>query len=159
MSSPAQSAAKIGASQASDVSRRTSDRDTDVSRDTLKASEVDLSGLLALVNEACLKADIGPEKLAIDMEMTKGYISNVLRGEKNLTVPFLYLLPGHVKEHLATLYLESRGYVVAKPVSFEQGMQHLLSGLFSVMAHREPGIRTRQLKSELRPNAVVEKAG
>jgi len=128
-------------------------------RTELRSTEVDLSEWLVLIVAACKKADVGPEKLAVEMECDPSYPSRVLRGEKPLTLTFLHRLPDDVKDAFGALYAESRGFLVVKPVPFDVAMHSLLSGLFSVLAHREPVIKSRMARAELRPNAVVEKVG
>lgn len=125
-------------------------------RDELRSTDVDLSEWLGIVVVACNRAGIGPEKLALEMECHKSYPSRVLRGEKPLTLPFLLRLPEGVKDAFAQLYAESRGFVVVRQVPFEVAMGNLLSGLFSVLAQRDPQTKAKMARASL-PEPIAHK--
>jgi hypothetical protein len=61
----------------------------------------------------------GPESLSAEdaMNMSKGYISRVLNGEKPLTIPFLLCLPADVQEAVVAAWAQRKGLIVLKAIS------------------------------------------
>lgn len=134
-----------------------------VTTDVVSSADVDLSMLRGWVRKAVYDTGWGPDSLSAPeaMDRDKGNISRVLNGERPLSIDFILALPKDVQAEFSALYAKHHGWLVVRPVSPDQAVQNLVSGLLGVLAGNVIGSALRhrqQAKADLREPAK-EKVG
>lgn len=120
-------------------------------------TRVDL--LLTFIRQALEETDWTYDALVAEGCGDKGYISRVLSGEKPLSGRFLMGLPSDVRALVAEKWATASGRIVVAPVSGDQAVRNLVSGLFGVLALRQ-GLPERASKMAPASTAVKQrKAG
>lgn len=112
-------------------------------RDDCQAASVDLLDesvttrvdlLLTFIRQAVEETGWTYDALAAAKVADKGYISRVLSGEKPLSARFLMALPREVRALVAEKWATASGRIVVTPVSGNEAVRNLVSGLFGVLA-------------------------
>lgn len=88
------------------------------------------------------------EALAAEMAIDKSQISRVLNGERPATLAFLLRLPDDVEALFEQRRAEGFGLIVVAPVTGDQAVRNLVSGLVGVLSTRLPARAERMAKCE-----------
>lgn len=90
--------------------------------------------LLLLLRQSVAECGYTLDSLSAAMDdIDKGYLHRLLNGEKPLTLERLPAFPDDVEALFAEKYAEARGRIVVTPVTQEQAVRHLVSGLMGVL--------------------------
>ena len=95
-----------------------------------------MSLVLDLLNRAVADCDYTLDALQAAMGKDRAYIHKVLQGEKPLSYAFIVALPDDVEARFESLRAESCGHIVVTPVTGDQAVRHLVSGLVGVLGRR-----------------------
>jgi len=92
----------------------------------------------AWINRAVRDSGWNQTALSAAMGKDEAYVSRVLSGEKPLSAAFIRELPNDIEALVAGYYAESFGLVVVTPVSGQDAVKNLVSGLLGVLAPQLP---------------------
>ncbi len=110
----------------------------------------DVDTALAMLRTAVQETGWTLDALEAEMKLDKSLISRVLNGERPMTLKFLTTLPDDVEARFEQKRAESFGLIVVAPVSGDDAVRHLVSGIFGVFGTRLPAKARTFAKADLR---------
>lgn len=90
--------------------------------------------LLSLMRESIEESGWKHAAVAAVLGVEPPYLSRMLAGEKPWSLRAFAQLPDDIEAIFARKYAEAFGLIVVQPVSGEQAVRNLVSGLFGVLA-------------------------
>lgn len=109
-------------------------------------SDKQLVTIRRLVNEAITESGWKHEAVAAALGTDGPHLSNMLSGNKPLTLLRVTQLPDDIEAIFARKYAEAFGLIVVQPCSGDQAVKNLVSGLFGCLG----GIRLQAAKASLK---------
>lgn len=139
------------ASQAEPIDRAERPRTSGLAGDDrARTTDVDLAELRTWITRAIGDTGWNQEALAKAMDKDAAYVSRVLSGDKPLSAAFIRQLPDDVEALVAKYHAESFGLVVVVPVSGDDAVRNLVSGLVGMLRPALPDRASGMAKGRLR---------